>query len=1215
MHLLLESKFLYLERDVLPRILTDKTSKDQIRLWVAGCATGEEAYSIAMLLAEKADHLPDAPNVQIFATDIDENAIAAARNGFYTLNDAADVSPERLNRFFTKQKNGYRIKRELREMILFANHNLLKDPPFSQLDLVTCRNLLIYFNGDAQERVLETFHFALKPSGYLFLGTSESIDGAGDLYSLFNREQRIFQSRQTAPRILYPVPDLSPSLRYDNALKPPVEETAKTRPTERISYGELHLRMLEQFAPPSIVVSEDYDIVHISETAGRFLQVAGGEISRNLFKLIHPELRLTVSTAVYQAVNRQTNVSAGNLQINLSGTNEAINISVRPVLRETDETTRGFILIVFAPATENKSDAAEAVLKSSEPIAKQLEDELMRSQARFHKSVEQSEVQAEELKASNEELQAINEELRSTTEELETGKEELQSVNEELITVNQELKIKIEELSNSVNDFQNLINSSNIGTVFLDRSGRVKLFTPAANEIFNFIPADIGRALSDITHKLEYENLTADVKTVLEKLQPIEREVKTENGDIFLMQITPYRTSEDRIKGTIVAFVNITKSKRQEIELAELNRRIKQQAEIFDITLSTINDFAYTFDKDGRFIYANQSLLDLLEITLEEIIGKNFFDLNYPEDLAAHLQNQIQAVFDDKVTIKDETPFTSPTGANGFFEYIFNPVFAADGSVKLVAGSTRDISERKQIEANLAFLADFSQDLIPLMSENEIVESFGEKINRLNDAAVCAFFEINETKEECVCDYEWRRANAHSMLGKYDMREFVTAEFQEMMSAGQSVVVRDVADDSRVRDKKKFGALEIGAFVNIPLIRNGEWQFALGVYHAQSYDWRDDEINLLVEATNRIWSKFERLHAQKQLRESEERLGLIINSVKDYAIITTDVEGIINNWNPGAEKTFGYAESETVGQSSEILFTPEDLEKGVPAKEMQTAIEQGSAEDERWHVRKDGSRFYLSGLMQPIRDGKLDGFVKIARDMTEKIKTEKVQHNNEMLQKLVGAQEDERRRIARDLHDEFGQLLTALRMKLESVASLREDDRELSAEIAETQAIAKKVDEGIDFLAWELRPAALDDLGLYAALTKYVREWTHYSGVPAELLESGIKKIRFVREIETNLYRIAQESLNNVYKHAGAKQVEVALEKRDGLIVLIVEDDGRGFNKKDKVNREKGIGLIGMKERAALIGGTLEIETAPGKGTTIYARVPVHSVEKRETTK
>ena len=308
-----KESFLYLERDVLPRILHDKKAGDQIRVWVAGCATGEEAYSLAMMLAEQIGHLSDQPAVQIFATDIDEDAIQTARSGFYTLNDAADVSPDRLRRFFTVEKGGYRVRRELREMILFANHNLLKDPPFSQLDLVTCRNLLIYFNSQAQERVLETFHFALKPAGYLFLGSSESINGASDLFSAFNREQRIFQARQTAPRIAYPVPDLSPSLRFDQL--PASAETQKDENPkfERISYGELHGQILEQLTPPSMIVNEDYDIVHVSPNAGRFLQIAGGEMTKNLFKLIHPELRLPVTTAVYQAAQNQTNVKAGNL--------------------------------------------------------------------------------------------------------------------------------------------------------------------------------------------------------------------------------------------------------------------------------------------------------------------------------------------------------------------------------------------------------------------------------------------------------------------------------------------------------------------------------------------------------------------------------------------------------------------------------------------------------------------------------------------------------------------------------------------------------------------------------------------------------------------------------------------------------------------------------------------------------------------------------------
>ena len=274
--------------DVLPRILFEKKQADQIRLWVAGCATGEEAYSIAMLIAEKLQGSLDVPDVQIFATDIDDLAISIARNGLYTLNDAADVSPERLKRFFVKEEGGYRIRRELREMVLFANHNLLKDPPFSQLDLVTCRNLLIYFNPKAQERVLETFHFALKPGGFLFLGSSESIDGTDDLFSTINREHRLFKKTADRFTIAYPVPDLSPSLRFDQAPSSPDPlEEIKPRPYRQISYGDLHGRILEQFAPPSIIVNEHYDIVHISGRAGRFLQIESGDLTKNLLNLFN----------------------------------------------------------------------------------------------------------------------------------------------------------------------------------------------------------------------------------------------------------------------------------------------------------------------------------------------------------------------------------------------------------------------------------------------------------------------------------------------------------------------------------------------------------------------------------------------------------------------------------------------------------------------------------------------------------------------------------------------------------------------------------------------------------------------------------------------------------------------------------------------------------------------------------------------------------------
>jgi two-component system CheB/CheR fusion protein len=531
---------------------------------VAGCATGEEAYSLAMLCADITGGFIDGPKVQIFATDIDDAAISKAREGAYTLNDVADVSPERLQRYFNKEGDVYRIRREIRETVMFANHNFLKDPPFSHLDLISCRNVMIYLNQVAQERVTETFHFALNPGGYLFLGSSESVDGATDLYATYNREKHIFQSRQVSHRT-YPIPESVPNIKV---AKPAYSTTLEqeNKALERISFGDLHQQLLEQYAPPSVVVNEEYEILHISERAGRYLQIGGGEPSKNLLKLIHPDLRLETRSALYQAVQRQLAVEARGVKVGIGGDLEIVNVHVRPVLRAGD-TARGFMLVLFEPSTANNDP--EILLSSNEPIARQLEEELMRLKTQLRSSNEQHEFQAEELKASNEELQAMNEELRSAAEELETSKEELQSINEELRTVNQELKVKIEEATLTSNNLQNIINSTDIATIFLDRGLRVALFTPAARNIFNLISADYGRPLSDITGKLDYQNLSQDAERVLETLSTTEQEVRTEENRFYLMRISPYRTTDDRINGVVISFINITPRKEAEQLLQE----------------------------------------------------------------------------------------------------------------------------------------------------------------------------------------------------------------------------------------------------------------------------------------------------------------------------------------------------------------------------------------------------------------------------------------------------------------------------------------------------------------------------------------------------------------------------------------------------------------------------------------------------------------------
>jgi two-component system CheB/CheR fusion protein len=557
--------FEIIENELLPKLFKGKNSENQLRIWVAGCATGEEAYSFAILCAEKTDGMIDAPKVQIFATDIDGNSIAEARDGLYSINDLADVSPERLRRFFIKEGDDYRIRREVRESIMFANHNLLKDPPFSHLDLVSCRNVMIYLNHVAQQRLTETFHFALNPGGYLFLGSSESVDGASDFFASYNRENHIFQSRPATSRA-YPIPESVPNFGIDKPHISVIQEQ-ENKQLERISFGDLHQQLLEQYGPPSIVVNEEYDIVHLSERAGRFLQIGGGEPSQNLLKMVRPELRLELRSALYQAMQRQSAVEARGVEVKIDKDAEIINIHVRPVLRKGD-TARGFILVLFETST-GKSNGQEISLTPDEPIARHLEEELMRVKNQLRSLKEQQEFEQEEFKASNEELQAMNEELRSAAEELETSKEELQSINEELRTVNQELNVKIEEANLTSNNLQNLINSTDIGTIFLDRRLRVSLFTPLARNIFNLIPADHGRPLTDITNKLDYHKLLHDAEMVLEKLTTLEQEVSTTDGNVFLMRIAPYRTIEDRINGVVIAFVDITARKEAETLLQQ----------------------------------------------------------------------------------------------------------------------------------------------------------------------------------------------------------------------------------------------------------------------------------------------------------------------------------------------------------------------------------------------------------------------------------------------------------------------------------------------------------------------------------------------------------------------------------------------------------------------------------------------------------------------
>lgn len=611
----------------IPGLFKDKGPHDSVRVWVAACATGEEAYTIAMLLADHARTLAAPPLVQVFATDLDEDAISAAREGIYPEAIEADVSEERLRRYFVKEHRGYRVRRELRETVLFAVHDVLKDSPFSRLDLVTCRNLLIYLTREAQRRVFDIFHFALLPQGKLFLGSSEAVEDGSPLFSVIDKKHRIYGQR-SAPRMGLPVPSAPGTLvqalqMQQNLKEPPVVagrafsqnlQAANSRPRpqqgERVaSWGEVHLRLLEHLAPPSVLVDAEFDIVHLSPSAGRYLQLGGGEPTRNLLRSVPPSLRIELRAALYQAAQSHAAVELPPLAVELPGS-KASSVAIR-VAPANDIGTNLYLVVLQEQVAAVAVQAPEAGPDAADPVAQHLDREIERLKSHLRDTVEQYEASTEELKASNEELQAMNEELRSATEELETSREELQSINEELTTVNHELKSKVEELGHANSDMHNLMDATAIATVFLDRDLRITRYTPSVVGLFNLIPTDVGRPLADLTTHLQYADLGNDARRVLEKLVPVEREVGQSDGSWYLARLLPYRTIEDRIAGVVLSFVNITERK---------------QAEEMRLWLSAVvnatTDGIVSFSLDQTILSWNSGAERIFGYTAEETIGR-----------------------------------------------------------------------------------------------------------------------------------------------------------------------------------------------------------------------------------------------------------------------------------------------------------------------------------------------------------------------------------------------------------------------------------------------------------------------------------------------------------------------------------------------------------------------------------------------------------------
>jgi len=670
-----------LEEKIIPGLVADKDADDQVRVWVAGCATGEEAYSIAILLMEAVAKLPASPKIMIFATDIDDRAIAHARAGRYprTLLDA--VSPRRLERWFVKEGDHYVISSEIRELIVFSVHSVLRDPPFSKLDLITCRNLLIYLDTTLQDRLIPIFHYALRPGGYLFLGPSESLARQDHYFTEADKKYRIFLRRNDTPAAL-------PNLPLSSAASRGVFASSTGAPNRAAAESGVERgarRVMERYAPAHLLIDKKQQVLSFSGQTGKYLDPQPGAASFNLFNLIQNALRPAARSLLQKAEATGLRAVQENVAIEVAGKSDSINLIVEPVLPASGKASH--YIVIFQDIEASKG-AAEATDSDGERVdAGELEAELRAIRARLQAALDEAEQANEDLKSANEEYQSLNEELQSSNEELETSKEEMQSINEELQTVNNELNEKNMSLHRLNSDLQNLLESTEIAILFLDYDLCVRTFTAACTKLFHLREADRGRPVIEIASRLSYQAIEKDVRGALSALSVVEREVHTpDNGATFLMRIRPYRTLNGVVDGVVITFVDISEQKRHQETLARLAAIVESS-----------DDAIIGHSLDGIISSWNRGAEKIFSYSAHEIAGKPLSTL-VAEGEKDEMPGVLERVKTGAPVQSFETLLAAKDGRRIHMSITVSPVRNAEGGIIAASIVARDVSERVRSE-------------------------------------------------------------------------------------------------------------------------------------------------------------------------------------------------------------------------------------------------------------------------------------------------------------------------------------------------------------------------------------------------------------------------------------------------------------------------------------------------------------------------------------
>ena len=639
--------FELLVRELIPDLLRDRPASTPLRVWTPGCSTGEETYSMAIALQECMDALAPQQRcpVQIFGTDLDGDAIQRARKGSFPATIATDVSPERLARFFQFEEGLYRVKKPVRDSIVFAPQNLLADPPFTRLDILCCRNLLIYLSAEVQRRLMPLFQYALNPGGLLVLGSSETVGQADNLFHPVNHKLKVYRRKPALQRAPIDMP-LLPSRRASET--PRKKETPPMNP----DLPEAAQRaLLETVAPPAVVTTGEGDIVYVNGRTGQFLEPASGKVNWNVFAMAREGLREELGKALRACAAQHSAVVVSGLKVQADAETLDMDLVVRPL--HVPEAVQGLYLIVFHTAGVKAARPLGVTEQAEGTTVEELQVEVRQLRERLQDTVEDRETAQEELRSANEELQSNNEELQSTNEELTTSKEELQSLNEEMQTVNAELQSKVDELCLASDDMKNLLNGTEIATVFLDRDLRVKRFTHQATRIVNLIPTDIGRPMAHIVTNLQYDRLIDDAAAVLEGLVPKEMQVRTKDNRWFQARILPYRTADNVIDGVVLTFSDITVMKRLEESLLHHQTEAQEAGKLAECIIATLQEPLLVLDKDLRVISASPAFFEFFRTAREQTLGRPIYDLAQRQWNTPELRRLLEDILPSNTELRD----------------------------------------------------------------------------------------------------------------------------------------------------------------------------------------------------------------------------------------------------------------------------------------------------------------------------------------------------------------------------------------------------------------------------------------------------------------------------------------------------------------------------------------------------------------------------------